>query len=102
MIDDPKKRREGKHPLPEWLVKKLDIPAELCEGEMRVEMRGRSSLLVHGCRRILDYSPELLRLGMKECVMCIKGENLLCQAYLAGAVGIEGKIFELRFEEASC
>ena len=89
-------------PIPEWLAVKLDFPPDMFEGGMRVELRGRNSLLVHGCRRILHYAPDEMRLKMKSCTLCIKGERLICHSYLAGAVGIEGKIEGICFnDEAS-
>lgn len=85
-------------PLPEWLAVKLDIPPDILEGGMRVELRGRQSLLVHGCRRIIEYSPTGLRLQMKGCILCVTGERLVCHSYLAGAVGVEGRIDGVCFE----
>ena len=101
-IPEDESLRHEHRPLPEWLAVKLDFPPDMFEGGMRLELRGRNSLLVHGCRRILHYAPEEMRLKMKSCVLCIKGERLICHSYLAGAVGIEGKIDGICFcEEAA-
>lgn len=92
--------REG---LSEWLIKRLDMPPDVLCGGMRVEMRGRESLLVEGCKKILTYTPTLVRLRLPRCVLVIEGERLLCHSYLAGAVGLEGMVCALRFEEdVSC
>ena len=108
-MSDGRKKRENmteasrgcaeRRPLPEWLAVKLDFPPDMFEGGLRLELRGRNSLLVHGCRRILQYAPEEMRLKMKGCVLCIKGQRLICHSYLAGAVGIEGKIEDICFCE---
>ena len=84
-------------PIPEWLAVKLDFPPDVLSGGMRVELQGRNSLLVHGCRKILHYTPEALHLLMKGCVLCIEGERLICHTYLAGAVGVDGLINRLCF-----
>ena len=81
----------------EWLAVKLDIPADLFWGGLRLDLRGRNSLTVHGCRRILDFSPCEVRLALKESVLVIQGRRLICTSYLAGAVGIEGCICDIRF-----
>lgn len=94
--------KSGKEGWAEWLIKRLDMPPDVLCGGMRVELRGRESLLVEGCRKILTYTPTLVRLRLSRCVLVIEGERLLCHSYLAGAVGLEGKVCALRFEEEKC
>ncbi len=89
----------GKAGLGEWLIKRLDMPPELLSGGMRVELRGREYLQVEGCRRILTYTPTLVRLRLCRCVLVIEGERLLCHSYLSGAVALEGFVNRLWFEE---
>ncbi len=96
---DMKQSKRGHIPFPEWLTEKLDIPPDLLEGGMRVEIRGREAMLIHGCKKILVYTPQSMRLKMKDCCICITGDRLICHTYLAGAVGIEGKIISLCYEE---
>ncbi|MBQ9151687.1 MAG: YabP/YqfC family sporulation protein [Clostridia bacterium] len=97
------KGTEGKlqetRPLTEWLAVKLDIPADALEGGIRLDMRGRNTLTVHGCRRILDFSPCEIRLSLKDCTLVIGGQRLICTSYLAGAVGVEGCICSISFED---
>lgn len=88
---------QGRRPLSEWLAVKLDVPADVTEGGQRLVLRGRSTLTVHGCRRILDFTPEKVCLAMPEATLVIRGCRLICTAYLAGAVGIEGWICGLDF-----
>jgi sporulation protein YqfC len=83
--------------LAEWLAVKLDIPADITGGGLRLDMRGRNSLTVHGCCRILDVSPCEVRLALKDSTLTVSGCRLICTAYLAGAVGIEGRISALTF-----
>lgn len=82
-----------------WLVDSLDIPADVIEGGFRVDLRGRSQLVVHGCKKILDYSPIEIRLEVWKCVVCINGKGLSCNSYLSGAVGIDGRIEAITLEE---
>ena len=84
--------------LPEWLVKKLDFPPEVLRGGMRLEMRGRESMMVEGCQKIITYTPALVKLKMHHCVLVIEGERLLCHSYLSGAVGLEGMVDHVFFE----
>lgn len=102
MSDTPKKNTSAKMGWRERLVKGLDMPGEVLRGGMRVEMRGRELILVEGCRRILAYTPQCVMLQMKGCRLIIEGERLLCHSYLSGAVGLEGFVFCVRFEEDVC
>ncbi|MBE6559014.1 MAG: hypothetical protein E7661_08435 [Ruminococcaceae bacterium] len=99
MSDRKNKPAEGEkgtaqahRPVPEWLAVKLDFPPDVLSGGMRIELRGRHSMLVHGCRRILHYTSEEMRLALQNCVLCITGQRLVCHSFLAGAVGVDGLI----------
>ena len=98
------KRRPPKHApdpcrptLPEWLAVKLDIPADVTGDGLRLDMRGRHTLTVHGCRKILDFTPCEVRLALRDATLTVTGCRLICTAYLAGAVGIEGYICAVTF-----
>ena len=94
------RKREGikdRRGLPEWLAVKLDIPADITAGGLRLDMRGRHTVTVHGCRKILDFTPCEVRLAVKDATVKVSGQRLICTAYLAGAVGIEGYICGVTF-----
>ena len=88
-----------RRPLPEWLAVRLDLPPDLLEGGFRAELRGRSSLTVHGVRRIAVYTPERIVLTVKGGGVTVAGQRLICTSYLAGAVGIDGHIDSLSVED---
>lgn len=92
-----RKHDKESRPLAEWLSVKLDIPSDILCGGIRVEIRGRNSLTVHGCRKILTYCPCKIQLKMRDCVLSVTGERLICSSYLAGAVGIDGRIDSVEF-----
>ncbi len=95
----PTAKKTPSRPLAEWLSVQLDIPGDLPDGGIRLDMRGRHTLTVHGCRRIVDFSPEAIRLALKACTLLVRGRRLICTSYLAGAVGIEGEIVCVQFED---
>ena len=90
---------EARCPLPEWLAVHLDVPADLFGGGLRLDLRGRHTLTVHGCCRILDFTPTEIRLALQESVLSVVGVRLVCTSYLAGAVSIDGRIDGIRFED---
>lgn len=83
----------------EWLAVHLDVPADLCTGGLRLDLRGRNTLTVYGCRRIVDFTPTSIRLAMANCDLLVEGMRLSCTSYLAGAVGIEGRIDRVMFSD---
>ncbi len=83
--------------LSEWLSVHLDVPADLTSGGLRLDLRGRNTLTVYGCRRIVDFSPTKICLAMEKCYLSVEGRRLSCTSYLAGAVGIEGCICRMAF-----
>ncbi len=88
---------KSRPPFSEWLSVHLDIPADLGSGGIRLELRGRNTLTVHGCRKILDFSTCAIRLALPGVDLLVEGDRLTCTSYLAGAVGIEGCICRLEF-----
>lgn len=90
---------KNKPTLADWMIKSLDIPADvLCNG-LRVELRGRHTVTVHGCGKIEEYTSERIRLSVSGGILSVCGRGLECDSYLAGAVGINGRIDSIAFEE---
>ena len=94
-----KKQGDEKESLRERLCRGLDIVPDLLPGAGLIEIRGRNAMTVSGCGRILHYTPEEIRIRLKEGILSICGKRLSCTSYHAGAVGIDGYICRVSFEE---
>ena len=92
-----KEKKNLRRPFKEWLAVRLDIPADVTGEGLRLDMRGRHTLTIHGCRKILTFSPCEVSLALQDSTLTVKGRRLICTAYLAGAVGIEGYICGVTF-----
>lgn len=96
-----KRTKRGKNDKREAFVAKLvgdyDVPPELLSGGCFVEIRGRNSIIVRGCRKIVKYSTENIVLKMKRDLIEITGKKLTCLTYFSGAVSVEGVIDSLSF-----
>ena len=57
-----------------------------------VVLRGSNGATVHGCRKILQYSPIEIQLLLSEAVISLEGERLYCTSFGAGSVTVEGSI----------
>lgn len=82
------------------LTARLDIPGEALPGGFGVELSGQRELTVRGCRRILHYGDEEIRLRVGKTVLCVCGKELLCTSFGNGGVTVRGWIVSLRFGEA--
>ena len=89
--------RKQKRPFKEWLAVERDIPPELLSGGCFIEIRGRNSVVVRGCRRILVYSDTKVVLKTKKDIVSVEGKRLTCISYLAGAVLVEGFVDSVNF-----
>ena len=102
MNSNKRKSREAENNKPsltEWLATKLDVPADALSGGLRLDMRGRNTITVYGCTSILDFSSGEIRLALENGILTVAGQRLICTSYLAGAVGIDGYICSLCFED---
>ncbi len=89
--------KKKKASLAEWLIKDHDIPPELLSGGCFMELRGRHSVIVRGCRRVVRYSTESVMLRIYKNIVEIRGKRLTCMTYLAGTVTVEGLIDSVSF-----
>ena len=90
------KRRGG---IVEYLSVKAELPSDVLSGEMRIELRGRNTLFVHGCKRIIKYSAEEMILGMKSTALHVAGDRLICTTYHSGVVTVEGFVKKISFDD---
>lgn len=77
--------------------RKTGIAAKLASGKgvifrSKAEMTDNRELTVFGCRKIIKYDPSVTVLLLYDKTLTVRGKNLTCISYYAGAVGIEGEI----------
>lgn len=83
------------------LGEKLDIPREGLPGGFSVFLTGENEAVVRGCRKILCYEADLISLSVGKKTLLIRGSDLFCSAYGAGAVTVVGRISEISLGEAT-
>ena len=88
---------KSKEKLGKRIKRALEIDEILGENDT-LEMRGTRELTVRECRNIIYYADEEIRLALREYVLVIKGNGLYCTSYSGGAVCVDGRIEELKFE----
>ena len=95
MNNETNKKNRHKRGFLEHLAVAAELPSDALIGEARVELRGRHTLFMQGCRRILKYSPEEMVIAGKDFSVSIKGERLVCSAYYNGTVTVDGLICDI-------
>ncbi len=86
------KNKAEKQTIKEKIEQGLDLPSDVTSGGCFAEIRGRGNATFGGCRKILHYTPELIELEAKGCVISIRGTRLFCRSFCPGSTYIEGVI----------
>ncbi len=79
----------------------LVLPEEIFERGPFIELRGRREICIQGCRKILLCEQDNVRLALRGETMTVRGRDLVCTTYFAGAVSVHGLICRVEFEEGS-
>ena len=100
------KKRRGKNGGEEmgWrerMSRALDMPPDLIGQGSLVEIRGRGMMTVRGNGKIFVYTPDEISVALCDGVLTVHGRRLVCTSYYVGAIGIEGKIDEVIFDDTA-
>ena len=96
--EDNKSKRERRGFL-EYLAVKGDLSADGLLGDIHIELRGRNTLYMQGCRRILKYSSEEMVLAAKNLAVSVLGERLVCSSFHGGMICVNGLITSINMTE---
>ena len=93
-----KEKNTERIPISLKLCEKFDLPTDI-HSSLSIEITGRSEAVIWGCRSILVYSENLIRLETKGPDIIIEGERLCCPAYGGGSVVVSGHFNSISYEE---
>ncbi len=77
------------------IAKSTSFPSDMEVHEFRMEMFGKKTLYIYGCRRILTYSPVEIEVSTGKFSIKTTGEKLLCSTFHEGTVCINGDICKI-------
>lgn len=78
--------------------KKPRIPLpEVLSGEPKIEMLGNREIIVDGCKGVVEYGENLIKLNAGDCVLSILGDTLIIKSYDGSVAVISGIITEINF-----
>ncbi len=67
-----------------------------------VLLRGTGMAVIYGCRKILSYDAARVCLSIAHRNVSVFGSELVCTAFSAGAVTVEGRIDGVRYCQGGC
>ena len=84
--------------LKERIGKLLDLPQELSGDSVIVTIKGNHQISVEGCRGIIEYTTECIRVNTVRSILTIKGKNMEIREVTMEYVLIEGMILGAEYD----
>ena len=75
----------------------LELPPDVIAGSMRIELSGNREAVVDGCRGVLEYSRESIRLSCGEMKVCFTGRGLELRNLRRDCAIVDGYILSVAF-----
>lgn len=76
---------------------KKKLLSEMITSEPRIEMTGNREIIIDGCKGVIEYTENNIRICLGESVMSISGDNLIIQSFDNDVVIITGQISDIDF-----
>lgn len=65
--------------------------------EPKIEMLGNREIIIDGCKGIVEYGENLIKLNTGEYVLSVLGDELIIKSFDGSVAVISGKIAEITF-----
>ena len=76
----------------------LDLPEILSPGVPHIEMQGNREIIIDGCRGILEYDEDRIKLNAGSLVITFQGSGLVIKTYSENQTVLAGEVVGLAFE----
>lgn len=76
---------------------KNKLISEMFRDEPRIEMAGNREIIIDGCKGVVEYTENNIRISLGENVLSLSGDNLLIQSFDNDVVIINGQISDIDF-----
>lgn len=95
---EKKRRKTQKITTGEKIKTALDIPESFTAGLPHIEAEGNREICVDGCRGILEYSQDKIRLNTGKLVITFTGDGIEIKSHSEIQTVISGNILSVEFE----
>ena len=75
----------------------LELPSGTLSGTARIELSGNTCAVVEGCKGILEYEDDVIRLNTASGIVRFMGQNLGMNCLSEDSAVVEGKILAVEF-----
>ena len=62
-----------------------------------IELFGNKQIIVDGCKGVIDYNEDFLKLDLGKIVLKVTGRNLIIDSYIYEQVDLKGEIVSVEF-----
>ena len=76
----------------------LDLPEILSPGVPHIEMQGNREIIIDGCRGILEYAADRIKLNAGSLVISFQGSGLVIKTYSENQTVLAGEVVGIAFE----
>ncbi len=81
-----RKKKERKHSVPDLIL-----------NEAKIEMLSNREIIVDGCKGVVEYGENLIKLNIGELTLSLAGDEMLIESFDSGVAVIRGKFAEISF-----
>lgn len=89
-----------KEKLNNWLVKNVELPADVIMDLPRITIIGQLHIYIENHNGVLSFSKEELRLMLKQGQLSIRGKDFVLKTILPEEILLEGQIDEVKYLDA--
>lgn len=76
--------------------RKVAIP-DLHFNDAKIEMLGNREIIVDGCKGVVEYGENSIKLNIGELTLSLVGDELIIESYDSGVAIIRGRFAEINF-----
>ncbi len=84
-------------PLSHRICDMLDLPEDVCVNCGYIELVSNTCALVDGCKSVLEYSDECIKLNLGKTTVCFVGNSLHIRSLSMAQALVEGFIVKVEF-----
>ena len=76
---------------------KNKLLSELFADEPRIEMTGNREIIIDGCKGVVEYTENNIRISLGDNVVSLSGDDLVIQSFDNSVIIINGQISDIDF-----
>ncbi|MBR5245775.1 MAG: YabP/YqfC family sporulation protein [Clostridia bacterium] len=70
---------------------------QMTVNEPKIEMSGNREIVIDGCKGVVEYGENLIKLNLGERVLTLSGSDLVINSFDSGIAVINGQIGDISF-----